>query len=130
MTQPYSLDQQYSTKHQQTFSFLHFLVGVAIFSFHIHQFSLLVSSYKPFFTLFCIKHNMCTPHSGQDMHTSNAYGSLSMLRRTMPHRLRLTPNNDDHLSSTILCTMKQTHTLTLRQQVRGNAYYAGKSQGL
>ena len=37
-----------------------------------------VALHKPFVILFYIKHNTCTPHSGQDLQTCNAYGSSYM----------------------------------------------------
>ena len=56
-------------RDQRTSSYLCLLkiVGVAIF--HVRQFFLPVTSNKAFFTLFYIKHNTCTLHSGQDLWT-------------------------------------------------------------
>ena len=64
-------------RDQRTSSYLRFLVSVAMHPW-VSRTSVFLASYftqTPFHT-FLHKHNTCTLHSGQDLHTRSAYGGV------------------------------------------------------
>jgi len=66
--------QKYVSKDESKLLHENSTLKVCHHPFMYVMFSSPFTSHKHFVTLFYIKHNMCTSHSGQDLHVHRAYG--------------------------------------------------------
>ena len=92
-------------RDQRTSSYLRFLFGVAMHPWVSHASVFLLGHFtQALFHAFLHKQNMCTLHSGQDLHTRKLCLRASIdltLSLGMPPttQLRVAPRDDHHLSS-------------------------------
>ena len=91
-------------RDQQTSSYLYLHIVVAVL-LSTSCFLSPVALHKPFFILFYINHNTCTPHSGQDLQTCNAYGSSYMY--TVDPTLSLSQQQQTNKQKQLMLKTKQ-----------------------